>query len=315
MKDNLFIGFGLIALAVAIGCESPNTKVIPEEARAIAKEAYIYRFPLVDHYRIFYSYFVDQNDPEFKVSFNQLNNIPKVYTHEDKSMQTANSDTPYSWAGLDLREDPIVIIITPIDETRYFSVQMIDGFTHNFAFIGSRATGNKGGKYLIVGPDWKGEAPSGFDQVIKSETNMVMTLFRTQLFDPNDINNVIKIQSGYQLMSLSAYLKQDPPAQPAAITWLKPLSSDEQKSNLMYFNLLNFWSQFLAIHKSEKALFERFAKIGIVPGNTFDPESFSPEIKMALSEGTQDAWKDFVYNKEIKDEIEHYKRNYKLGLL
>jgi hypothetical protein len=273
-----------------------------EEARVIAKEAYIYGFPLVDHYRIFYSYFADSSDPEFKAPLNQLKNIPKVYTHEDKMVQTANSDTPYSWAGLDLRGGPIVIILPPIEDKRYYSVQLIDGFTHNFAYLGSRPTGNKGGKFLIVGPDWKGETPAGFDQVIKSETNMVMALIRTQLFEPSDLDNVIKIQSGYQLMPLSAYQKQAAPAQPAAITWLKPLSSEEQKSNLMYFNQLNFWMQFWGIHESEKALFERFANIGVAPGKTFDPESFTPEIKEAMAAGIQDAWKEFAaYNEaEIK---------------
>ena len=33
--------------------------VTPEQARAIAKEAYIYGFPMVDSYRVQYSYFVD----------------------------------------------------------------------------------------------------------------------------------------------------------------------------------------------------------------------------------------------------------------
>jgi hypothetical protein len=36
-----------------------------DEARAIAKEAYIYGFPLVDSYRILYSYFVDKSSPIF----------------------------------------------------------------------------------------------------------------------------------------------------------------------------------------------------------------------------------------------------------
>jgi len=291
LKKKLLIGLGLITLV--LGCKSPKTEVTPEEARAIAKEAYIYGFPLVDHYRIFYSYFVDKNDPEFKAPFNQLINIPKVYTHKDTTIQTANSDTPYSWAGLDLNGEPIVIILPPIEENRYYSVQIIDGFTHNIDYLGSRATGNKGGKFLIVGPDWKGETPSGFDKVIKSETSKVMTLYRTQLFDSSDINNVIKIQSGFQLMPLSAYQKQAAPAQPAAITWLKPIGRDEQRSSLLFFNQLNFWLQFCGIHESEKALFERFAKIGIVPGKVFDPESFTPEIKAALAGGIQDAFKEF----------------------
>lgn len=192
----------------------------------------------MDHYRIFHSYFVDANDPEFKAPLNQLKNIAKVYTHEDRSVQTANSDTPYSWAGLDLRREPVVIVLPPIEEGRYYSVQMIDGFTHNFAYMGSRTTGNKGGTFLLVGPDWKGEEPHGFDMIFRSETNMVMSLFRTQLFNPGDMENVLKIQAGYQLMPLSAYEKKPAPAQSAAITWVKPLSSEEQKSNLRYFDQL-----------------------------------------------------------------------------
>jgi hypothetical protein len=38
----------------------------PAEARAIAREAYIYGFPMVDNYRIQYGYFVDRQNPEFK---------------------------------------------------------------------------------------------------------------------------------------------------------------------------------------------------------------------------------------------------------
>ena len=91
LKKKLLIGLGLITLA--LGCKSPKTEVTPEEARAIAKEAYIYGFPLVDNYRIFHSYSVDKNGPDFKAPFNQLKNIPKVYTHEDTTIQTANSDT------------------------------------------------------------------------------------------------------------------------------------------------------------------------------------------------------------------------------
>jgi len=300
MKIRLLIGIGFMALA--LGCKSPRTEVSPEEARAIAKEAYIYGFPLVDHYRIFYSYFVDKNSPQFKAPFNQIMNNPKVYTYEDTTIQTANSDTPYSFGGLDLSGEPVVIILPPIEDKRYYSVQMVDGFTHNFYYMGSRTTGNKGGKFLFVGPGWKGEKPSGFDDVIQSETNFVFAFFRTQLFEPTEIENVIKIQSGYQILPLSSYLKNAAPAQSAAVDFLKPISREEQKSSLLFFNQLNFWLQFCGIHESEKELFERFAKIGVVPGKAFDPESFTPEIKEALAAGIQDAWKEFetLNNNEIK---------------
>ena len=87
----------------------------PTEARAIAKDAYIYGFPLVDNYRIQYLYFADRNSPEFKTSWNQIYNNARVYTPDDKTIQTPNSDTPYSYVGADLRAEPIVITVPAIE--------------------------------------------------------------------------------------------------------------------------------------------------------------------------------------------------------
>ena len=70
--------------------------ITAEEARSIAKEAYIYGFPIVDNMRIQYAYFVDKGHPEYKGPRNQIFNIPRVYGPEDKAIQTPNSDTPYS---------------------------------------------------------------------------------------------------------------------------------------------------------------------------------------------------------------------------
>lgn len=301
MKKRKFLPLvGILMLATIAGCKSPKTEVTVEEARAIAREAYIYGNPLVDHYRIFYSYFVDESASSFMAPFNQIKNIARVYTPEDTTMQTPNSDTPYGYGGLDLRAEPVVITVPAIEENRYFSIQMIDGFTHNFHYIGSRTTGNKGGNYLFVGPDWKGEKPSGFDDVIQAETSMVFAFFRTQLFNPDDIENVMKVQAGYKIQPLSSYLGQTAPAQPAAIDWLQPLNREEIRSDIRFFNQLNFWMQFASIDASEKELFERFAKIGIVPGETFDPESFNPEIKEAIVAGIQDSWIEFGELNEAK---------------
>lgn len=138
----------------------------PAEARAIAKEAYIYGFPMVDSYRIQYGYFVNRQDPEYKGSWNQIHNIPRVYTPADTAIQTPNSDTPYSWLGMDLRAEPIVLTMPKIEKERYFCVQLIDYYTFNFDYIGTRATGNGGGKFLLAGPGWKGETPKGIDKVL-----------------------------------------------------------------------------------------------------------------------------------------------------
>ena len=178
----------------------------PAEARAIAKDAYVYGFPMVDSYRIQYAYFVDSKNPEYKAPWNQMVNTPRVYTPADTAIQTPNSDTPYSFVGMDLRAEPIVLTVPPIEKSRYFSIQLIDAYTFNFAYIGSRATGNGGGSFLIAGPNWKGETPKGVTKVIRSETEFVFALYRTQLFDPADIDNVKKVQAGYKAQTLSAFL-------------------------------------------------------------------------------------------------------------
>src|ERR1700735_3595557 len=127
--------------------------ISPDDARAIAKEATIYGFPLVDSYRIQHSYFVDRNSPEYKAAWNTIVNTARVFTPDDKAIQTPNSDTPYSFIGADLRAEPLVLTAPEINEGRYYSVQFIDMYTFDFAYVGSRATGNGAGKFLLAGPD------------------------------------------------------------------------------------------------------------------------------------------------------------------
>jgi len=94
-----------------MACSSPSQKISPEKARAIAKEAYIYANTVVDSYRILHSYFVDAFSTNYKADWNEIKNIPRVYTSEDRAVQTPNSDTPYSWLGLDLRTEPMVLTV------------------------------------------------------------------------------------------------------------------------------------------------------------------------------------------------------------
>jgi hypothetical protein len=226
-------------LALTTGLALTTTRaadITPDEARAIAKEAYTYGYPMVDSDRILNAYFVNRENPEYKAPWNQILNIPRVYTPDDKAVQTPNSDTPYSMVGMDLRAEPIVLTVPPIEKNRYFSIQLIDLYTHNFGYIGSRATGNEGGSFLIAGPGWKGQAPKGVKKVIRSETDLVLAAYRTQLFNPGDLGNVKKIQAGYKAQPLSAFLGQPAPQAAPAIDFVKPLTPDTQKTSLEFFN-------------------------------------------------------------------------------
>ena len=319
MKIKFVIGLGLIAFALAF--KSPKTEVTPEEARAIAKEAYIYGFPIVDNLRVQHSYFINTNDPDYKAPYNILFNIPRVFTPDDKAIQTANSDTPYSWIGLDLRTEPIVFIVPPIAKERYWSLQLIDLYTHNFDIPGSRSTGNDGGSFLVAGPNWKGEMPKGITKVIRCETEIASAQFRTQLYNPADLDNVKKIQEQYIVKPLSAFLNQPAPKAAPSINFPQPLTPVTQRTSLEFFTLLNFYLQFCPTHPSEEALMDRFAKIGVGAGKTFDASKLSPKIREAIEAGIADAWSEFMVLKGQIDrgEVtsgdgfgtrEHLKNNY-----
>jgi hypothetical protein len=263
----------------------------PAEARAIAKEAYTYGFLIVDSYRILYSYFVDRSSPEYKAGWNErVANNARVFTPDDTAMQTPNSDTPYSQLGLDLRAEPMVLTMPAVEKGRYYTAEVNDLYTFISGYIGSRTTGNEAGHFLIAGPAWKGEAPKGIKAVIRSETELSFVFYRTQLFRPDDIVNVKKIQAGFKVQRLSAFLGQPAPARPLQIAFLKPISADEERTSLDFFKVLNFVLQFCPTHPSEAALMARFARLDIGAGKTFAPDALAPEIRKAIEDGRADAW-------------------------
>jgi hypothetical protein len=291
-----------VALLVSLQSTPANaqTGITPAEVRAIARDAYVYGFPMVDNYRIQHAYFTDTANPAYKAPWNTLVNTPRVYTPADTTVQTPNSDTPYSFAGLDLRAEPIVFTVPKIEKGRYFSIQLIDAYTFNFDYAGSRATGNDGGNFLIAGPDWHGATPKGVTRVFRSETQFVLPVVRTQLFNPADIDNVKKVQAGYKLQPLSAFLGQAAPAAVPSIAFIKPLTPDEQKTSLQFFNILNFALQYTPTNPSEKDLMVRFAKIGVGAGKTIDASTLSPEVSAAMTAGMTDAWAAFADFKKQK---------------
>ena len=288
---------------MAIPTAKVKEEITPADARAIAEEAYTYGFPLVDSYRIQHSYFVDTADPEYRGPWNRIVNTPRVYTPADTAIQTPNSDTPYSWLGMDLRAEPIVITVPAIEKERYFTVQLIDAYTFNFAYIGSRTTGNDGGSFLIAGPAWKGEKPADIKEVIRCETQFAFAAIRTQLFNPADLDNVKKVQSGYKAHTLSQFTGTSAPPAAPIIDFVKPLTPAEEKISPGFFNILNFVLQFCPTDASETDLMARFARLDIGAGKTFDAGSFSPEIQEAIGQGFSDSWAALVaLQKEFDEE-------------
>ena len=255
------------------------------EAKDIAEAGFIYGLPIVMNYGVMYEFAVDRNSGQFKAPFNEIKNLSHVFTYKDTAVVTPNSDTPYSILWVDLRAEPMVLSVPAVDPKRYYAVQLIDGNTFNYGYIGSRATGSEAGDYMVVGPDWKGATPAGIKKVFRSTTQFSLVLFRTQLFDPGDIDNVMKVQAGYKAQPLSAYLKQPAPPAAPAVDFPK-IDKELVKTN--FFEYLDFALQFAPALENEKEIRAKLARIGVGPGKTFNFKDLSLEHKVELIVGMKE---------------------------
>src|SRR4029453_14754172 len=298
MKHHLFAAALVVGLALAVvsGCgkkDDPISKAETKdedkpgiaETKAIAEEGFIYGLPIVMNYAVMYEYAVDKNSPEFKAPFNEIKNEPRVFTDKDTAIVTPNSDTPYSFLWMDLRAEPMVLSVPAVQKPRYYAVQLEDGNTFNFGYIGSPPTGNEAGDYMVAGPDWKGDTPAGIKKVFRSTTQFAIAGYRTQLFNPGDMPNVIMVQDGYKAQPLSAYLKRAAPPAPPAVNFPK---IDKEMVKAGFFDYLDFALQFAPPGPEEKDIRAKLARIGIGPGKTFDFKDLSLEHKVEVGLGMKD---------------------------
>jgi hypothetical protein len=264
----------------------------PAQVRTIAKDAYIYGYPMVQTYLTMYAFSIDKGNPQYKGPFNAPLSFARVFTPDDSAFVTPNSDTPYTFLSLDLRAEPMVLSVPSIEKNRYWVFQMMDLYTFNFDYLGTRTTGNDGGTFLIAGPRWKGSIPGGITKVLHPETEFINVVGRTQLFNSADLDQVKKIQAQYKAQPLSAFLGQSAPSATPVIGWIPPVPPAKMKSSLQFFNVMSFLLQFCPVQSNEKSMRGDFAGIGVGPGETIYVDTLSPEVKAALEDGMADGQKE-----------------------
>jgi hypothetical protein len=286
--------FSLIVLLLLAGCDKKDevaATVEPaeekpaisapsiEETRKIAEDGFVYGLPIVMNYAVMNEFVLDKNSGQYKAPFNTVFNETRVFTYKDTAVVTPNADTPYSMVWLDLRAEPLVISVPAVPKERYYSVQLVDGNAYNYGYIGSRATGNDAGSYLVAGPGWQGDKPEGIAKVFQSTTPFGLTIFRTQLFNPADMPNVIEVQAGYKVQPLSAFLNQPPPPAAPEIDFL-PATTKGIKEN--FFKYLDAALEFVPVTPDNKEIRDRLANVGIGPDKRIDLMELSPEHRDAL---------------------------------
>ncbi|MDL2284597.1 DUF1254 domain-containing protein [Oxalobacter sp. OttesenSCG-928-P03] len=288
MKPLKFL-IGLTAALLLVSCD--QKKEIPDaEITTIAKEAYVYGYPMVANYKAMHASAIDTQGPDYKKPFNELYMAPRVDTPVDQVKETATNDTPLGSVWLDMRREPLVLTVPALEDKRYYSVQFTDLYSYNYDYVGTRTSGNTGGKFLLAGPGWKGEKPEGIDRVIQSETPFAYALVRIQLLSPEDMPNVEKIQSQFALQPLSTFSGAAAPAEVAPVNF--PAMNDDKLLTPAFFSVMNFVMQFGTPPADEADMMKRFEKIGVGAGKAFSLEGMADNEKKAYQSGIDGAIAD-----------------------
>jgi hypothetical protein len=262
--------------------QNPMDSTTPKEATSIAEDAYIYAFPMMENYRTMYVQAIDRTAPGYAAPFNEFMHKTELLGPEFKDIVRPNNDTMYSFAWLDLRAQSIVITVPEIKD-RYYSVQLVDMFTHNLGYIGTRATGTGAGSYVVAGPQWEGTKPGDAKAVFRSESNFVYCIIRTEVDGPDDVAAVVNLQRQYRLTAMNVFLGRSRVPVATGITF--PAYDPGKTKSAGFIDLLNFLLTQVLIVPEEQELMGRFAGIGIQAGALSASLALSPELRDAVDAG------------------------------
>lgn len=277
----------LACVALLLTCASAQS-ISPDEAQAIAREAYAHGYPLVKNYGVIYAYFVDSSSPRFKAPWNQLRNTSAA---ANKAASGPASDAQTSQLGADLRAEPLVLTMPTTNAYRHLVVQELDLFAFDLAYAGGRSSGSEGGIFLLAGPGWKGDKPNGIKDVIRSTTEFAFVLYRRQFLGPAGADSKDKTRAEFKVQSLHEFLGEPAPTPAPQIDFMKPVVANQPANALQFFDLLNFLLRFCPDNPSQKDLMTRFAQLGIGPDAdySFNLATLSPSMKQALAQSASDA--------------------------
>ena len=271
----------LLLLTPTQAAELPHDEIVK-----IAREAYIWGYPVVDNYSVLHSFALDKESPDYKAPPNTVAHVRSLAGPADRTIVAPNVDTLYSYAWLDLRAEPVVLSIPPFENNRYVSLQLIDAYTYILGYVTPRTSGNDGGNYLVAGPGWKGRVPPGIKAVFHSPTDLLLAHYRTQVMGGEDMVKVNALQDSFGVATLSAFLGEAAPAAAPVLTPIKPVDVRKDPTSMQFFRVLNWMMSYMPVLPEEQPLRTRLAQIGIGPGLPFDPDA---ETETAIRQGMADA--------------------------
>lgn len=242
---------------------------------AIALDAYIYGYPLVTM-ELTKRVMTNVAKPEGTRA--PQGQVIKLRAYPDatfRDVTAPNADTLYTTSFFDVGDEPWVLSI-PDMKGRYFLLPFLSGWTDVFEVPGTRTTGTQAQTFLITGPNWSGTVPAGMSQ-LKAPTSIVWLLGRIYCTGtPEDYAAVHALQDQFKLQPLSTYGKDYvPPAgkvDPSIDMKTSVRDQVNDLSSVEYFTLLAQLLKRNPPSAADAPALEKFARIGLIPGQDFDPK-------------------------------------------
>ena len=250
-----------------------------DEAEAIARDAYIYLYPLV-LMEVTRRQFLDAGPAN---RFSHLRSFP---TAHPGAVVRPSLDTLYSAAWLDLTQGPVVVS-TADTGGRSLLIPMIDMWTDVFAVPGSRSIGTGAAELAVVPPRWCGSLPAGAVR-IDASTPHVWVLGRTRTGGERDHDALRRVRDGYRVTTLSGQVREPerveeeigPPVDPRT----EPRRQVAELPALDFFELGAALMKVNRPHPTDWSVIGRMRRVGLAPGRGV-PSGVTASLEMGAAAG------------------------------
>ncbi len=256
--------------------EAPSPGAI--EAVRIATDAYIFGYPLVT-FDMARKQQTNVATPDAEhAPMGQMIKMRSYPAVDNHCCAAPNADTLYTIVWLDVAKEPWILSIPDMGD-RYYIVPMLDGWSEVFDVASAPTTGGKAQTYAITGPGWSGSLPQGVKEV-KSATGMVWVLGRIySTGTAEDYKAVHALQDKFSVVPLSAYGKPYTPPPDVVDPGVDMKTAVRKQVNALdinaYFNVLAKLMKTNPPTAQDAPIVARMARIGLVPGQDFDPSKLS----------------------------------------
>jgi hypothetical protein len=271
---------------IAVRGQDRSAAVQPADVQKLAEDAFTFAFPMLEQYRTMLSEVTDQQTGNVMLDrFNRFQHREQLADANSRFVVRPNNDTLYSLGWLDLRAEPVVIHTPPIPGTRYWSIQIVDAYTHNPAIFGVRTGSqpNAPHDYLIAGPQWSGQGSGGITSVVKLETEFALAFVRIAVYEPGDVLNVRRLQQGFTIRPLHGVTGRPAPRDPAPLRF--PVFDAQRANGAGFIEYFNFLLSQVQPNASEAALIAGWAPIGVGAGRA--PAAMTAQLRESIDAGVR----------------------------